>query len=181
MLDQTKSPIKDIVIIAIFSATLTAGKLALMAIPNVEIVTLLIMLYSVTFGIKISLSSTLVFCTIETLLFGFNTWVIAYFIYWPMLAIVTFLTSKIAVQKDFFYIILGGLCTISFGIISSIFDAIISSNIAKINFFIMFSVIYTRGLFFYIIHLVSNIIFIAVAFPILKPLFIGAHKSYYNN
>lgn len=171
---------KDIIIIALFAAILTAGKLALMAVPNVEIVTLLIMLYAVTFGLKISLPTTIIFCLMEAMIFGFNTWLITYFIYWPLLAVATFLASKIKNQRNILYAIFGGLFTILFGVISSAIDAIISSNVAKINFFVMFSIVYTRGVAYYLTHLVSNIIFITVAFPILKPLFIDANKRYYR-
>ncbi len=179
MVAPTKNPIKDVVIIAIFSALLTAGKIAI-PLPNIEIVTLLIMLYASTFGIKIALPVTLIFCMVETILFGVHTWVIAYFIHWPTLAIVTYLVRQINLKKDFIYILVGGGCTLLFGVLTSAVDAIISSNIAEINFFVLFGAIYARGLLFYIVHFVSNIILIAVAFPVLKPLFNNAYKSYYQ-
>lgn len=172
---------KDIIITALFAATLTAGKLALMAVPNIEIVTLFIMLYTVTFGLKISFPATIVFCFTEGLIFGFNTWLIAYLIHWPLVVLVTFLISKIKYQNYIIYIVIGALLTALFGVISSAIDAVISSSIAKINFFVMFSVIYMRGIVFYATHIVSNAIFIAIAFPILKTLLLNAKKLYYKD
>lgn len=173
--------IKNIVIIALFAAMLTGGKLALMAIPNVEIVTILIILYAYSFGGKIALPATMVFCIIEGVLFGMNTWLISYFIYWPLLAILSALLAKASITKPIFYIILGTVMTAFFGVITSTVDAIVSSSIAHINFFVLFAAIYARGILFYITHVVSNLIFITIAFPVLSPLFLRAKHLYYKD
>lgn len=171
---------KDIILIGLFAAVLTGGKMALMLIPNIEIVTILIMLYSMVFGIKISLTATLIFCLTEGFLFGFNTWLISYFIHWPTLAVVSYALSKLTYLKNYIYIIVGGALTALFGVTSSAIDAIVSTNVSNINFFTMFSLIYIRGAAFYVTHIVSNVILIAVALPALQPLFTQAKKKYYN-
>lgn len=44
--------IRDLTLIGILSASITAGKLALSFIPNVEVVTLLFIMYAIVFGTK---------------------------------------------------------------------------------------------------------------------------------
>ena len=67
--------IRDIALIGILSATITAGKLALSFIPNIEIVTLLFMVYTVILGQK-GLCLWHLFSTIEILMYGLSTWVL---------------------------------------------------------------------------------------------------------
>ena len=177
---KNKKIIKEIVLIAMFSALLSGGKLALMVIPNIEIVTILIILYGFAFGPKISISATLIFCTLETFLFGFSTWTIAYFIHWPLLAIVSSVAGFFKLDKTFVYVIIGGVMTILFGVCSSAIDALISSQRANINFFYIFSIIYMRGIYFYLAQVFSNIIFIAVGFPVLSKLFQKAKSAYFE-
>ena len=69
--------------IAVCAATLTAGKAALAAIPNVEVVSLLLGVYGYVFGLAGVLSS-LIFCAVEVLIWGAGSWVVLYFIYWPL-------------------------------------------------------------------------------------------------
>ncbi len=71
------------------AATITGGKLALAAVPNVEIVTLLIIVYTAVFGLSVSLPVTLIFVSAEILIFGLNTWVVSYYIHWCALAALT--------------------------------------------------------------------------------------------
>ena len=82
---------RDIALIALLSASITAGKFVLSFVPNVEIVTLLFIVYTVSFGLKRSLLVSVVFATTEILIYGFSTWLIGYYIVWPVLIIVTWL------------------------------------------------------------------------------------------
>lgn len=46
---------KDIAVIGLLSASITIGKLALSLVPNVEIVSLLFIVYTIVFGVKHSI------------------------------------------------------------------------------------------------------------------------------
>jgi energy-coupling factor transport system substrate-specific component len=171
--------IKSIVLIAICAALLTGGKMALAALPNIEVVTLFIMLFAYAFGLRIALPATLIFCVFEGVLFGFHYWLIAYFIHWPGIAIVTALISKLKIAKNFVYIIFGVLGTAMFGVTTSAIDALFAMQVAKVNFFVMFSVIYVRGLLFYAAQILSSIFFLTIAFPPLSQLFLRTNKLYF--
>lgn len=102
-----KDSAKRIALAALFAALVSGGKLALMFIPNVEVVSILLAVAGYCFGALFSLSVSLVFCTVETALWGFNTWVILYFVYWPLVSLLFGLIGKSRLKKQVGY---GGAC-----------------------------------------------------------------------
>ena len=78
---------KAIALVGVTAATVECGKLVLSALPNIEVVTLLLALYGYVFG-WYGVLSALVFVSIEPLIYGFGTWLPAYLIYWPLVALV---------------------------------------------------------------------------------------------
>lgn len=158
----------DIVLIALFAAMLTSGKIALSFIPNIEIVTLFIVLISSVMGLKYSLPSTLIFVTVEILIYGFNYWVIAYYIYWPLLSIVIYLFKD---RRPITIAIITVFMTFIFGIITTIMDTLFAGGIRI--FFRLFFALYARGSIFYVVHIVSNFIIVILLY---KPLNIQLNK-----
>ncbi len=178
-------------LIAMLTAVLTGGKLALSFIPNIEIVTLLIIVYAYVFGMKISVTATLIFVTIETMIWGFNTWVISYFIYWPMLACLSCLLAKLMrAQHDenisnksmliMPYTALAVLCSALFGVLTSFVDALVGSAKTDFAITVLFPIIYLRGVAFYITHVISNGLIVAVCFLPLQTLLSKLAKTYYG-
>ncbi len=84
---------KNITLIGVMVATLEVAKFALSFLPNVELVTLLIMLYTLYFGRKI-IYVIPVFVLIEGIVWGFGIWWIMYLYLWPLLALITYLFRK---------------------------------------------------------------------------------------
>ena len=103
--------------IAILTAVLEAGKLALSFLPNIEIVSLLIILYARHFRWKV-IPIILLFITIEMFIWGVQTWVIMYLYSWPLLALVAYLTRNCpsviltAIISGTFGLLFGALCSI---------------------------------------------------------------------
>jgi len=151
-------------------ATLSGGKLALMGIPNIEIVTLLIIIYSVVFGLRISIPSIFIFVLIEMLLWGLNSWVILYFFYFPMLGIGASFLYKIlkkfhAENNPVFFAIFAGVMSFLFGILSTTIDTFIYTSD---NYMKMWIALYTSGITFFLTHIISNTIILSVAYYPLK-------------
>ena len=145
---------KKIAIIAMMTATLEGAKLALSFIPNVEIVTLLCALYGYVFGLS-GIISTYLFVAIESLIWGFNTWVITYLLYWPLVAFIFMWLGKCDIKNRLIITLTATLLTIFFGVLSSLIDTGLLSGFYD-NFFKRFSIIYIRGIVFYIIQTVCN-------------------------
>lgn len=114
-----KLKVKDIVMIGMMVAMLEAGKAALMVIPNVEVVSFLIILFTLFFGKKIIYVLS-AFVLIEGVVFGFGMWWIMYLYAWPILALVTWLFRKqesawvFSVISGVFGLLFGALCSIPY-------------------------------------------------------------------
>ena len=88
-LRQKKSPnaAKKIALVGIAAATVECGKLALSFLPNIEVVSILLAVYGYVFGYA-GVLAAVVFVCIEPLIWGFGSWAVTYFIYWPALSLV---------------------------------------------------------------------------------------------
>ncbi|MBS4535469.1 hypothetical protein GOQ29_07525 [Clostridium sp. D2Q-14] len=150
---------KDIALIGILSATITAGKLALSFVPNVEIVTLLFILYSIIFGTKRTILVSIIFSTTEILLYGFNTWLLVYYFIWPGLTIVASIIGK-KVKSEYGFAFLAGIFGLSYGFIFAISESFFYGIGYGITYWV-------SGLPFDIIHGFSNFIMVLLLF---KPL-----------
>ncbi|MFA5449476.1 MAG: hypothetical protein WC292_03455 [Clostridia bacterium] len=170
--------IKTLVLIGMLAATITGGKLAI-PIPNVEIVTLLIMLYTAVFGLRIALPVVIVFVSVEMLIFGINTWVISYYIYWCLLSIVTFLLGRKG--KILIYPIIAVVMSAFFGALTSFVDTLFAAGLASYGFFKVFTLVYLRGVNFYLTHIISNAVIVLFAFAPLKKLLTRLKISYFGN
>lgn len=152
-----------VALVGICAASIECGKLVLAVLPNVEVVTLLSALYGYTFGVW-GIISALVFVCIEPLIWGFDTWVISYFIYWPLVALVFAALSRLRVKNRWALTVTAVVLTAFFGVLTSLIDTGLFLGYYE-NFFYRFGITYVRGISFYTAMLVTN----AVVFPTLFP------------
>ena len=152
---------KKIALVGISAATIECAKLALAFLPNVEAVTLLCALYGYCFG-YLGVLAAIVFVFIEPIVWGVNTWVVLYFIYWPLVAFVFMLFGKARMKNRWILSAVAVLLTVFFGVLSSLIDVGLFSGYFD-NFFYRFSIYYLRGIPFYIAQIATN----AVVFPLL--------------
>lgn len=148
------------------AATLECGKLALAAIPNFEVVTLLCGIYGYVFG-PLGILASLVFVAIEPLIWGFGTWIISYIIYWPLVSVVFFILSRLRVRSRISLTATALILTLFFGVLTSLVDVGLFSGSYE-NFFYRFSVYYARGIVFYAIQLGANALLFSLLFPYLS-------------
>jgi hypothetical protein len=147
------------------AATVECGKLALVALPNIEVVTLLLALYSYVFG-WMGIAAALVFIAIEPLIYGFGSWVISYFIYWPVLALLFAFLGRAKIKNRFLITLLAVLMTVLFGVLTSLVDVGLFSG-AFDNFFYRFAAYYLRGIPFYLLQTGCNTALFFAVFPFL--------------
>lgn len=158
---NTGGAAKKIALVGIAAATIECGKLALAFLPNVEVVTLLTALYGYVFGLYGVLASV-VFVCIEPLIWGVNTWIVLYFVYWPLVSIVFLVFGKIGLKNRWLLASAAVFLTAFFGLLSALIDVGLFSGYFD-NFLYRFSIYYLRGIPFYIAQIVTN----AVLFPLL--------------
>ena len=176
-----KFAIKDIVLTALAAALLSAGKQALASIPNVEVVTLFIMLYAACFKPQIAFLATQIYIFIEIFIWGINTWVFAYFIHWNLLALFTFFLARVfKVKNRFVYLGYTIVMTALFGVLTSAIDALVGWGKTGLSFFTLFSAIYVRGIYFYIVHVVGNAAINLTLFAPMRDLLTKLMIKYYG-
>lgn len=153
--------VHDLVLISILSASITAGKLALSFVPNVEVVSLLLMVYTVSLGVKRTLLITVIFSTTEIFLYGFSTWVLGYYFVWPIIVLATgALQGKI--KSEYGYAVIAGVFGLSFGFFFAMFESLFYGIAYGMAYWV-------RGIPLDIIHGASNYVVAIILFnPLLK-------------
>jgi energy-coupling factor transport system substrate-specific component len=151
--------VRDIVLIGLLSASVTAGKLALSFLPNIEIVTLLFMVFAISLGVKRSLLIAIVFVTTDIFLYGFSTWVIGYYIAWPLLVFIAAFAGK-KLKSEYGYAIVAGLFGLFYGLLFAVVESFFYGPAYGLAYWI-------KGLTFDFVHGASNFIIVLFLF---KPL-----------
>lgn len=164
---------KKIAALAVMTALLVCGKLVLDFIPNVEVVTLFCALFGYTFGLW-AIIPTVIFCLISGAYWGYNIWVVTYFIHFNAIVVVFYLLSLKKIDKPYVTSPIIALMTFGFGLLDAFFVTILSGFD---NFFYRFGFYYGNGVVFVIVHVVSNAIIFALIFKILSKLLLKIKQS----
>ena len=178
----TLSVAKKAALIGVATGLIEAGKLALNAIPNVEVVTLFCALYGYVFGIY-GMVSVYLFIGIEILIWGFSSysmWIVSYLIYWPLLTLIFWGLSQTKIKSRFVFTAIAVVMTAFFGVLTSLIDCGILGGFHN-NFWYRFSVYYSRGIPFYITQVVCNLVLFLVAFPTLKDVLTKSYARYISD
>ena len=109
--------VRDITIMALMVAIIEVSKVALAQVPNVELTSFWIIMFTLYFGPRIFYVIP-VFILIEGLMYGFGLWWIMYLYAWPMLAIVVLLLRKMNTAWDWSFV--SGLFGLLFGFLCAI-------------------------------------------------------------
>ena len=160
---------KGIATIALMSAMLSGGKFVMSMLPNIEPVTILIAIFATVFGFAYVLPATIVFVVIDVMIYGLNTWVLSYLIYWPLVAFVFALINHKPKGK-WTNLVTAVLLTLFFGVLTSLVDVGLFMG-AFDNFWYRFGIMYVRGIVFFSIHVLSNFaLFLFCYTPLCKAL-----------
>lgn len=169
-------------LVAVLGASLNVIKFCLMYIPNVEAVTLLVAVYTYCFGISVGLPATVVFCTIEGLLFGFNpTWLVSYYIHWGFVAFSAFALKQLKIKNSVIITLVMGCVTALFGLQSTFIYFLIGGAVGKENWVNSFWAMYLSGWVFYLVQVVCNIILFLFAFKPVTKVLDKLGKKYFLN
>ncbi len=155
--------IKDIALIGMMSAILIAVQVALGFLPNIELVSLLIILYTLVFGRK-TLFIIYVFAAVEGMIYGMGLWWFSYLYVWTILFFVVMIFRK--QNSVFLWAVLSGFYGLAFGALCAILTLFLSGPSAAVSYWI-------AGIPFDIIHCASNFI---VALFLFRPLYYVLNK-----
>lgn len=116
---------RDLAVIALLGAAMFVAQVALAVLPNIELVSLLVMAGTLAFRRR-AVYAIYVFALLEGLVYGFGVWWIMYLYVWAILAGVTWLfrknTSLVvwAAISGGFGLIYGALCSIPYFFIGGV-------------------------------------------------------------
>jgi energy-coupling factor transport system substrate-specific component len=150
--------IKDIALIGIMSAILLAVQVALGFLPNIELVSLLIIIYTLVFGRK-ALYIIYVFVALEGIIYGIGLWWINYLYVWTILFLMTMLFRRH--QSTYIWAILSGFYGLIFGALCAIPNLFISGAASAVGYWI-------AGIPYDILHAIGNFV---VALLLFRPLY----------
>lgn len=167
---------RDICQIAILAAIVTAAKFALSSLANIELVTTLLISYSLALGVKKALPISLVFIVGEVLLYGFSPWVLMYLIHWQSVVIGACLVRN-KKHSMVYAIIIGIILTVLYGVQTTFIETLVFGN-GKWEYF---CARYISGLSFFIVHIVCNVIVLPLLVPVLSTSIKRIEKQYNSN
>ena len=114
-------------VLGVLTALLEAVKWALNVLPNVELVTLFCALYGFCFG-PISVVSVALFVVIETLWWGVHTWVLEYFIHFPLICLTFALFKKLGINKLWVFVGFAVIITVAVGFLRRLWTSLFPSG-----------------------------------------------------
>ena len=144
----------------ILGAILLVGQIALAPLPNIEIVSVLVVLFTLVLGKYVAYTLS-VFILLEGLVYGFGLWWFSYLYIWTILAIITFFFRKM--ESSLGWALICGFYGLLFGTLTS-FPTFILSGFAVGVAYIL------SGIPFDLIHAVANFLLAFLLLPVLRKL-----------
>lgn len=115
---RLKMTIKDITVIGMMVAVIEVCKMAMSFLPNIELTSFWLIMFTLFFGKKILLVVP-VFILLEGTIYPFGPWWMMYLYIWPLLVLIVWMLRKN--QSVWFWSILSGLFGLSFGFLCSFY------------------------------------------------------------
>lgn len=112
-----KISVKDIAIIGMMVAVIEVCKLTLSFLPNIELTTFWIIIFTLYLGRKV-IYVVPVFIIIEGMIYGFVLWWVMYLYVWPLLVLIAYIFRKN--DSVWFWSILSGVYGLFFGLLCSL-------------------------------------------------------------
>ncbi len=165
-----KLKLRDLTCLGMMLALVEVSKRALEFLPNVELVTLLFLVFALYFGPKTILAA-LAFTFVECFVWGVSTWTVMYLYIWPLeIVIALWLQHKLGKDNQgqhwIVYSIFTGIFGLFFGALCSIPYWFIGGPVMAVTWWV-------AGIPFDIVHCIGNFVLCAVLF---RPLCAACRK-----
>ena len=156
-MDKAKITIREIALFGMLGALTFGLKVAMSYLPNIEPVSLLVMIFAVVFGKK-CLYPIYLYVLMEVLLYGIGTWNMNYLYVWAILALAAYLMRKM--EHPLGWALLSGGFGLAFGLLCAPVDFLLGD----IGFVISK---WAAGIPFDLMHCAGNFV---IALLLFKPL-----------
>lgn len=160
--------VREIALFGVLGSLTFAAKLVMSGLPNIEPVSLMVMLFAVTFGKK-AIYPIYVYVAMEILVYGINLWNIYYLYVWLVLAVAAYLMRHN--QEPLVWAILSAVFGLAFGALCGITDIFVLGGVAPAV------AKWTSGVLFDVVHGVSNF---AISLLLFRPMRQLMEKLYHR-
>ena len=145
---------RKLVALSLLAAVMVGLQVALAALPNIEAVSLLVMVYTVVLGSGVAYILA-VFVVLEMLLWGVHTWVLSYLYVWAVLAALAWLLRRM--ESRLGWALLSGAYGLSFG-------ALCALVYLPVGGWRMFAATWVAGIPFDLLHCGGNFVMALLLF-----------------
>ena len=159
--------VRELIELSLMGALLIGTQVAMSALPNINLISVLIILSVMVYGVK-AFYPIYVFVLLEGLIYGFGLWFFNYLYVWAILALVALI-----LRKNTSYVVwavLAGIFGLSFGALCAIPYFFIGGPAMALSYWV-------SGIPFDITHCVSNFVLTLLLLKPLHKLFMKYHSK----
>jgi len=169
-LDKAKLTLREIALFGILGALTFGAKVAMSFLPNIEPVSLLVMVYAVVFGRK-ALYPIYLYVALEILFYGIQLWNINYLYVWAILVLASWLLRKS--EQPLAWALLGAV----FGLLFGLLCAPVYLFTGGLGFAVSW---WIAGIPYDALHCAGNFVMVLVLFMPLKKLISGLYSRMHS-
>lgn len=155
-----KLTVREITLFGMLAALTFGAKWVMAGLPNIEPVSLMVMIFGAVFGWK-ALFPVAVYVAAEILFYGLGPWNINYLYVWPLLASLAFLMRKM--RHPLGWAILSGMFGLMFGLLCAPVDVFIGGCSYAVSKWV-------SGILFDLTHCAGNFVIALLLFVPLRNL-----------
>ena len=167
-LDKKTLTIKEIALFGMLGGLTFGAKFVMSGLPNIEPVSLLLMLFAVTFGVK-ALFPMGIYIALEILIYGIQLWNINYLYVWPLLLLVALSMRK--VTSPLLWAIVAAVFGLFFGLLCAPVYLFTGGLAFAVNWWL-------SGIPFDLLHCVGNFVIVLLLFAPLRKLLGSLYRKY---
>ena len=160
--------VKEIALFGMLGALTFGAKFVMSALPNIEPVSLLIMLYAVIFGAK-ALFPMGIYVALEILIYGIQLWNINYLYVWPILMLLSLLMRN--VESSLLWAVMAAVFGLCFGLLCAPVYLFTGGLTYAINWWL-------SGIPFDLMHCAGNFVLTLLLFAPLRKLLTELYRKY---
>lgn len=176
---HAKITLKDIAVTGLMVASIEVAKMALSFLPNIELTSFLLILYTLIFGRK-TVFTVPVFILIEGTVYGFSLWWIMYLYAWPLLVLLTYVFKKNtsvwfwSVFSGLFGLMFGALCSIPYFFIGWSGGTVMSGIVHAATWWV-------AGIPWDIVHCIGNFTLMLILYSPARRVLMRCYKMLYTD
>ena len=167
-MDKKLLTVKEVALFGMLGGLTFGAKFVMSGLPNIEPVSLLIMLFAVTFGVK-ALFPMGIYIVLEILIYGIQLWNINYLYVWPILLVVSLLMKK--AESPLLWAVVAAVFGLLFGLLCAPVYLFTGGLAFAVNWWL-------SGIPFDLLHCVGNFVIVLLLFAPLRKLLGDLYRKY---